>query len=622
MDLNTDTSDSDSDTVSRKPRSTWSASNLEKALQLVSSKKMSQKKASQRFGIPRTTLRRYTQNQVSTKKKLGRPPFLNEQQEKDLVERILRLASVGFPITSASVRRSVFTYCLKNKIKNPFNQFRRSAGKDWFRSFMKRHPTLSKRKPQHLNEARAQKLNKFIVKDHFKKLEDLMNKLGIRHHPEKLFNTDEKGIRLCKHKSTPVVAARGAKRVHTRTQEHGENVTVVACVSALGHAIPPMILFKGQKCKPEWKDCLPPGTLVEMTPKGSMTAQKFVKFLEHLAKYKPPGHCLLILDGAKCHMDLSIALKAEELEIEMFCMPSNCTHELQPLDKSCFKPLENAWDYQLELFWSNSESAGDRTMNKMRFQHVLTPAWDMAMTAKNIKSGFQACGVYPFNPDVLPEEAYAPSSVKIIQMDEMGNLIEPATEPATDVDSSTPNSFSEILKTPEIKKKSARKPRKAINSRAVHLQKNLFQDERLPSPDPNSDEEDQIRMLEMEEEVPPVQALPVENSSQEVIKEGDYVIGKLIYNFGTRREFEKKYVGVVLLKQKRRPGIQYEVSFLRKQKLVLVDGEESHYFIYPNIPDKWQLDREQILKKIQLVKNVRGKHYFLDVPYNEIECNE
>jgi hypothetical protein len=69
---------------------------------------------------------------------------------------------------------------------------------------------------------------------------------------------------------------------------------VVGCASAVGNVIPPMILFKGKrKPKPEWYDHMPPGTLTDVSPKGSMTALKFVKFLDHLGKHKPPGTYLL-----------------------------------------------------------------------------------------------------------------------------------------------------------------------------------------------------------------------------------------------------------------------------------------------------------------------------------------
>lgn len=55
------------------------------------------------------------------------------------------------------------------------------------------------------------------------------------------------------------------------TQEHAENVTIVARANAMGHDIPPMILFKGKRMKPTFSDGLPAGAAVHMTAKGSMT---------------------------------------------------------------------------------------------------------------------------------------------------------------------------------------------------------------------------------------------------------------------------------------------------------------------------------------------------------------
>ncbi len=98
------------------------------------------------------------------------------------------------------------------------------------------------------------------------------------------------------------------------------------------------------------------------------------------------GKCLLVLDGAKCHIDLNIVNKAEELEIELLCLPSNTTHELQPLDKAVFRPFEINWDTQVELFWGTLNE-GDRKMSKQRFGRVFAPTWDATMTAKNIKAG-------------------------------------------------------------------------------------------------------------------------------------------------------------------------------------------------------------------------------------------
>lgn len=132
--------------------------------------------------------------------------------------------------------------------------------------------------------------------------------------------------------------------------EYAENVTLVACVSAIGHAVPPMIIFKGSRMRSTYKDGMPPQSIVTMSPKGSITHDIFEQWLEHFARFKPTGKVLLIMDCAKYHLSLKIAEKAEQHDVILFCLPSNTTHELQhtdcisvvrtPLGCNCYDKLE------------------------------------------------------------------------------------------------------------------------------------------------------------------------------------------------------------------------------------------------------------------------------------------
>jgi hypothetical protein len=148
------------------------------------------------------------------------------------------------------------------------------------------------------------------------------------------------------------LAKKGSKRVHIVAPEHGENVTIVACRSAVGNAIPPMVIFRGKRRKPELSDDLPPRSCIEMAAKGCMITDIFVRWIEHFAKYKPVGDVLLVFDGAASHLDPSIVEEADKHQIYLFCLPSNTTHELQPLDldKSVFRSFETYWDEEILRF--------------------------------------------------------------------------------------------------------------------------------------------------------------------------------------------------------------------------------------------------------------------------------
>lgn len=218
---------------------------------------------------------------------MGTKTVLSEKEEADFVVRIIRLSEVGFPITSDVLRKAVFDYCELEKISHPFTSG--IAGKHWLKLFLKRNPNIANRKSQNLNEARAQKLNRFIVNDYFEKLKAVMQDNSLMQRPDKIYNLDEKGIRLCLHKSPKVLAKKGAKRVHQRGKEHGENVSIVGCVNAIGNALPPVVIFKGKRIDEEWRDDLPAGSEICMSEKGSMTVPLFVEYLKFFGRYKPEG---------------------------------------------------------------------------------------------------------------------------------------------------------------------------------------------------------------------------------------------------------------------------------------------------------------------------------------------
>ncbi|XP_030752878.1 uncharacterized protein LOC115879955 [Sitophilus oryzae] len=259
---------------------------------------------------------------------------------------------------------------------------------------MKRHSCLSQRKPQSMNPPRAAKLNPFIVGDYFQKLNNVLEKYDLKRQPVKIFNMDEKGCRLTLHHQQTVITQK----------EHAENCTIVTCANALGNAIPPMFLFKGQRIKPTFSDRLPPGSQVRMAPKVSMTTSLFIEWLHHFSNFiQLPVP--LIFDGAASHLDISIVDAAEPLGIHLLCLPSNTTHELQPLDKSV-SLFRTYWDEELLRYW---DKYPDRKMNKERFSEVFTPVWSRWMTMANITHGFRTTGIYPFDKNVIPEHAYGPS---------------------------------------------------------------------------------------------------------------------------------------------------------------------------------------------------------------------
>ena len=57
----------------------------------------------------------------------------------------------------------------------------------------------------------------------------------------------------------------------------------------------------------------------------------------------PRERQLIILNGHKSHIILEVLEMTKESGIDMVSLPSHLNHELQPLDKACFKPFKVAF---------------------------------------------------------------------------------------------------------------------------------------------------------------------------------------------------------------------------------------------------------------------------------------
>ena len=176
-----------------------------------------------------------------------------------------------------------------------------------------------------------------------------------------------------------VLAAKGDRSVlQVTNSERGQNVTVMACCNAVGNFIPPMGIFKGQRCKPEFADGAPPGTLVQMSESGYISAELFLSWCKHFQKYRPAGKCILIVDGHASHVkSLEVLDYAKDNEITLICLPPHTTHYLQPLDRSFFKPLKVYYDQACRSFISNHPG---RSIKKLQFSTLLSQAWGKAAT--------------------------------------------------------------------------------------------------------------------------------------------------------------------------------------------------------------------------------------------------
>ena len=144
-----------------------------------------------------------------------------------------------------------------------------------------------------------------------------------------------------------------------------------------------------------------------------------------------------------CHLSYEAVEEEDKNNIVLYCLPSNTTHKLQPLDKSVNRSFEHHWYKEVLNYLSNSL---ERTLNKVAFNNIFSRTWPKSITQTNITNGFKATGLYPIDPDVIPQDAYAPSIITERPLPETQDQID---QPLISVQVSAPvtefNKVSELL---------------------------------------------------------------------------------------------------------------------------------------------------------------------------------
>lgn len=445
-------------------RGQWSEEDLQNAVKDIIGGRGSVREISRTYKVPVRTLMRRKESGNLKKIPLGRKSCLSVEQETSLSRYIQNMASQGFALSTPDIKKLAYSFAVQKKIPHNFNNEQRKAGHDWFLSFMKRHPELAVRKAQGLSTARAKGMTRDECAKYFKLLGDVLRENNLLNTPQKIFNLDETGLQL-NNNPGKVVTNKGAKMVNCITSaEKGETISVITCVNAEGYFLPPCCIFKGKNKKIEFEDGLPPGGKVIMGGKSAYVSSDifFQWFREFFVPRKGQGKILLIMDGHSSHCsNVELLDYAVANDVILFCLPSHTTHWLQPLDRSFFKPLKIYWSQTCQNWVHNNPG---RKLGRLQFASLLNIAWCKAATIQNGVSGFRTCGIYPFNPEQIPDYAFVMDEIAQVQqnLNPEENLINGQNENGNFPDNQRQdviatndvredrNPFEEILSVPRI----------------------------------------------------------------------------------------------------------------------------------------------------------------------------
>ncbi|XP_053395820.1 uncharacterized protein LOC128555976 [Mercenaria mercenaria] len=224
---------------------------------------------------------------------------------------------------------------------------------------------------------------------------------------------DETGLSLAP-KPPKIIARKGSKIVHAKSSNSREMITIIACGNAAGSIIPPHVIVPGKTKRALHSydtGNAPAGTQCSVSDSGwtkqGISELWFTEtFLPNIGPHRPQ---VLIVDGHDSHHHVELIGVARKEGIVIVELPSKTSHFTQPFDRSVFKSFKTSWGRHVQDFTSQTGVA----VGHSQFFRIMTKAWNDALTSNNVKAGFEATGICPFNPGVIPDIAYSPSELYV-----------------------------------------------------------------------------------------------------------------------------------------------------------------------------------------------------------------
>lgn len=214
---------------------------------MIDKKELFLREAAKKYQIDKSVLSRRRTGVVT---KQGRKTCLTPEMENDLSGKIKIMSKWGFALTKNEILNTIRAYVEENGLRTQFKNCR--PGNDWFRGFCKRNK-LSQRKLEQLEKNRRKATSDpYIIYGFYDKLEQAIHDLNLTDKPTHIWNLDETSFSADPNRIKGVTE-RGQK-VHRNIEGSGkENTTVMACISAAGILLPPLIIFQGAHLWSSWK---------------------------------------------------------------------------------------------------------------------------------------------------------------------------------------------------------------------------------------------------------------------------------------------------------------------------------------------------------------------------------
>ena len=141
---------------------------MSEAVKAVEMRKLSIRKASIMYNVPKSTLHDRVSGKVDLEGKPGKKPYLSIEEEEELVSFLLKCAEIGYAHTKPQVLSLVLRIVESKDISEHVSD-------SWWRRFQERHPILKLRTAMPLSMARGMAMDKQVLDTYFDILESTLD---------------------------------------------------------------------------------------------------------------------------------------------------------------------------------------------------------------------------------------------------------------------------------------------------------------------------------------------------------------------------------------------------------------------------------------------------------------
>ncbi|XP_003245816.1 uncharacterized protein LOC100569189 [Acyrthosiphon pisum] len=389
----------------------FSEETLENALNEIRNNRLTYRQASDKYGIPISTLSR-KKNKLNLNPHGGQTA-LTSTEEDNIVETILFASDWGYPFDREEVKRLIKSYLDRagRKIKIFKNN---KPGDDWYTRFVSRHSGLLKpRLSENIKRSRAA-VSRTTINEYFNNLELSLENVP----PQNIINYDETNF-IDDPGRTKVLVRKKNKHADSIMDSTKSATSVMFAIDASGVMLPPYVVYKSLQMWEPWTLGGPEGCRYNRSPSGWFDQPIFEEWFQTIIIphcRRLDGTKVIIGDNLASHISVNIVKLCKQHDIKFIFLPPNSTHLTQPLDVCCFRPMKIAWRKVLKMHKLKRKGP----LTKDVFPSILKKTLEKLEISQfdNIKSGFKATGIYPLDREKvlnkLPGDPNSSTSSSII----------------------------------------------------------------------------------------------------------------------------------------------------------------------------------------------------------------